>query len=155
MAYSGATTDPNQLRTAFTNAVADQASQLKALLGQQGFAQLEDYTKTIPGRALAKLLNQQLTDNGLTEAESSQLVQIVTALPPSSTHGIAGDFDTAFLGTLEAVDAHLQEVLDSNQRILDQSASFLSSNQLSTLSMVLSNSVIAQKTQGAALAQKH
>lgn len=151
MAYSGAPTDSGQLRTAFTNAVADQTSQLKALLGEQGFAQLEDYTKTIPGRALVQLLNQQLTDNGLTDAESSQLVQIVTALPPSSTRGIAGDFNPAFLGSQETVDAHLQQVMDSNQHILDQSASFLTTNQLSTLAMVLSNSVNAQKVQGEAL----
>jgi hypothetical protein len=45
-------------------------------------------------------------------------------------------------------------VMDSNQRILDQSASFLTSNQLSTLVTVLSNSVDAQKNQ-AILAQKH
>jgi len=152
LAASGALSDSNQLSAA-TNTVAPLEEQLYALLGKDGTAQLQDYNKTIPGRTLVQSLNQQLANNTLSDEQSAQLLQVVSEQPLASTHGIAGDLDPAFLGSQEAIDAHLQQVMDSNQRILDQSASFLTSNQLSTLATVLSNSVDAQKHQGS-LAQK-
>lgn len=151
---SGALSDPSQ-QNAITNAFAELYGQLHALLGDEGTAQLENYNKTMPGRMVVQSLNQQLADNSLTDAQSAQLLQVVSEQPVSSTHGISGDFDPALLGSQDAIDAHWQQVMDSDQSILDQSASFLTSNQLSTLATVLSNSVNAQKVQAAALAQKH
>jgi RNA polymerase sigma factor (sigma-70 family) len=154
LAASGALSDPSQ-GNAITNAFANLYGQLHTLLGDDGIAQLKDYDKTMPGRMLVHSLNQQMADSSLTAEQSAQLVQVVSQQPISSTRGVAGDIDPALLGSQDAIDAHWQQVMDSNQQILDQSASFLSSNQLSTLGMVLSNSFIAQKTQAAALAQRH
>ena len=154
MASSGALGDPNQ-QGSVTNAFKDLTGEIKNLLGPDGYSRYEDYNKTIPGQALVKMLDQQLSDNSLTAEQTSQLIQVVKQQPFSSTHGIAGDFDPAFSGSQETIDAHVQQIMDSNQGILDQAASFLSSNQLSTLSLVLSNSLDAQKVQAAAFAQKH
>lgn len=147
---AGGLSDPSQMSAA-TNAIAPLEAQLHALLGDEGSARLGDYNKTIPGRTLVQSLNQQLANNGLTDEQSAQLLQVVSGQPPSATGGISGDFNPALFGSQETADAHWQEVMDSNQRILDQSASFLSSNQLSTLVTVLSNSVTWQKSQAAAL----
>lgn len=151
---SGALSDPSQ-GNAVTNAFADLYGQLHALLGDDGFAQFQNYDKTMPGRTLVQSLNELLGGSSLTAEQSAQLAQVVNQQPSAATHGIANDFDSSLLGSQDAIDAHWQQVMDSNQRILDQSANFLTSNQLSTLATVLSNSVNAQKIQAAALAQKH
>ncbi len=153
MVSSGALTDPSQ-QNAVTNAFKDLAGQFTNLLGPDGYARYQDYNNTIPGQALVNMLNQQLSDGSLNPEQTAQLIQVVKGQPFGATHGIAGDFDTAFTGSQETIDAHVQQVLDSNQQILDQSAGFLTSNQLTSLATVLSNSVNAQKIQAAALAHK-
>ena len=47
------------------------------------------------------------------------------------------------------------QVSESNQRILDQAAGFLTPQQLAALAALQSDSLKAQKLQGAALTQKH
>jgi RNA polymerase sigma factor (sigma-70 family) len=153
LAASGELSDPSQ-QNAITNAFAGLYDQLHTLLGDAGLAQLRDYDKTMPGRTLVQSLNQQLDSKNLTDEQNAQLLQVVSQQSLSSTRGIAGEIDSALFGSQETIDAHWQQVMDSNQRILDQSASFLTSNQLWTLATVLSNSVDAQKNQ-AFLAQKH
>jgi hypothetical protein len=63
--------------------------------------------------------------------------------------------DPSFFSSQEDIDAYLQQVVASNQRILDQASSFLTSQQLAALEIVQSNSINAQITKAAALTQKH
>jgi hypothetical protein len=79
----------------------------------------------------------------------------VAAEPYAETHGIDGELDPAFFSSQEDIDAYLQQVVASNQRILDQASSFLTSQQLAALEIVQSNSINAQITKAAALTQKH
>jgi hypothetical protein len=77
------------------------------------------------------------------------------AEPRELMTGLLGSPDTAFLGSQADIDNFLQRVADSNQRIVQQASSFLTPEQTSALSTVLSNSITTRKLQGAALVQKH
>jgi len=147
--------DPAGARQAVTSAFGENEDQLQSLLGQAGYARYKEFSQEVPAQTTVKLLNNQLGDSPLTDDQSARLLQIVKAEPYTSTHGIAGELDTAFFGSPEDVDKHFQQVAESNQRILDQAASFLTPQQLTTLATLQSNSMTAQKLQGAALTQKH
>jgi hypothetical protein len=80
---------------------------------------------------------------------------VVKAEPASLTQGITGAPDAALLGSQADIDNFLQQVDQSDQRILQQSGSFLTPDQLTALNTVLTNSINARKLQAAALYQKH
>jgi hypothetical protein len=147
--------DPAQILKERDDLKAETEDQLKSLLGDAGFARYNEYDKEIPAQATVKLLNDQLGDSSLSDDQSARLVQVVKAEPFDSTHGIAGDLDKAFFGSQADIDQHMQQVAESDQRILDQAAGFLTPQQLAALATVQSNSVSAQRIQGAALTQKH
>ncbi len=147
--------DPVATRQAMAKSYGENEDRLQSLLGQAAYARYKEFNEEIPALTTVKLLNTQLGDNPLTEDQSTRLFQIVKAEPYGFTHGIAGDLDPAFFGSQEGIDKHLQQVTESDQRILDQAASFLTPQQLTALATVQSNSLTAQKLQGAALTQKH
>jgi len=149
--------DGNRVQTlkAMADTRTEMQNQLQALLGEAGYAQYTQFNQAIPAQTMVKLLNQQLGDNGLSDDQSAHLAQIVAAEPYAATHGIDGELDPAFFSSQEDIDAYLQQVVASNQRILDQASSFLTSQQLAALEIVQSNSINAQITKAAALTQKH
>jgi RNA polymerase sigma factor (sigma-70 family) len=136
---------------------ADQelANQLQALLGDAGFAQFKEYSFEIPARTTVSLLNAQLGESPLNAEQSAHLLQVIKAEPYNLTQGITGAPDQAFLGSQADIDSFLQQVNQSNQRILQQAGSFLTSDQLAALNSVLTKAIDARKLQAAALIQKH
>jgi len=147
--------DRVQTLKAMADTRTEMQNQLQALLGEAGYAQYTQFNQAIPAQTTVKLLNKQLGDNGLSDDQSAHLAQIVAAEPYAATHGIDGELDPAFFSSQEDIDAYLQQVVASNQRILDQASSFLTSQQLAALEIVQSNSINAQITKAAALTQKH
>ena len=143
---------PNQ---SAIDALAGLGSQLYTLLGDQGMARFKEYSDEIPARTTVTLLNGQLGDNPLTPEQSAQLLQIVKAEPADLTKGITGAPDKAFLGSQADIDNFLQQVAQSNQRILQQAGSFLTPDQLAALNAELTKAIEARKLQAAALIQKH
>jgi RNA polymerase sigma factor (sigma-70 family) len=147
--------DRGQTLKAMADTRTEMQNQLQALLGEAGYAQYTQFNQAIPAQTTVKLLNQQLGDNGLSDDQSAHLAQIVAAEPYAATHDIDGELDPAFFSSQQDIDAYLQQVVASNQRILDQASSFLTSQQLAALEIVQSNSINAQITKAAALTQKH
>jgi hypothetical protein len=83
------------------------------------------------------------------------LVQVVKAESANLTAGIMGAPDKAFLGSQADIDSFLEQVAGSNQRIVQQAATFLPADQLAALNTVLTNAINTRKLQAAALIQKH
>ncbi len=133
---------------------AELQRQLQPLLGENGYAQFTEFRKGFPADATVDLVNGQLGANQLTDAQNARLAQIVKAEPFDLTRGISGDWDPAFWGSPEDIDKHLQQVAESNQRIIQQSSGFLASDQLAALTAVLTNGVNERIAQAAALIQK-
>ena len=133
----------------------DLPNQLRVLLGDAGFARFQSFSEEIPGRTTVGLLNNQLGETPLSSEQAAQLMQVVKAEPNDLTTGITGAPDKAFLGSQADIDAFLEQVAESNQRVLQQSANFLTADQLTALNNVLTNGINSRKLQGAALIQKH
>jgi RNA polymerase sigma factor (sigma-70 family) len=131
------------------------AEQLKGLLGDAGLARFGQYSLEIPARTTINLLNGQLGDTPLTADQNAQLLQVIKAEPYNLTQGITGAPDPAFLGSQADINAFLQQVTASNQRILQQAGSFLTPGQLAALNTVLTKAIDARKLQAAALIQQH
>jgi len=139
-------------------ASADRWAGLKAdllpILGEDGWARFKAHTDEQPGHATVELLNGRLGASQLTDVQNNQLFKLVKAEPFDLTRGISGDWDPAFWGAQEDIDNHLLQIADSNQRILQQAGSFLTPDQLSQLSLVLSNGINERIAQAAAFVQK-
>jgi len=143
---------PNQ---SATDTLASLGSQLYTLLGDQGMARFQEYSAEIPARTTVTLLNAQLGDTPLSADQSAQLLQVVKAEPADLTMGITGAPDKVFLGSQTDINNFLQQVAQSNQRILQQAGGFLTPDQLAALNAVLTKAVEARQLQAAALIQKH
>ena len=128
---------------------------MHALLGDAGLARFKEYGEEIPARTTVSLLNTQLGDNPLSAEQNAHLLQVIKAEPNNLTQGITGAPDPAFLGSQADIDAFLQQVAQSNQRILQQAGSFLTPDQLAALNTVLTKAIDTRKLSAAALIQKH
>src|ERR1051326_9114056 len=108
----------------------DLKDRLHAVLGDAGYARYKEFEQEVPARAALKLLDTQLGDTHLSDAQVSGFIQLVRAEPYEAMHGLAGDMDKAFLGSSEDVDKHLLKVEQSNQHLLQQAAVILEPDQL-------------------------
>jgi RNA polymerase sigma factor (sigma-70 family) len=120
--------------------LADLWKQLEPLLGENGVARLKEAREELPARTTVELLNGRLGAGHLNDEEGAHLVQIVKAEPFDLTSGVVLT-DPGMLGAQDAIDDHLLKITASNQHILQQAGSFLTPEQLSALSVVLSNGI--------------
>lgn len=84
--------NPEAFRKLMTDAQNQINDSIKAVIGDQGFAQLATYEQTMPQRNLVNDLQQRLsyTSNPLTPAQAEQLVQILASNAPSRPASSAG-----------------------------------------------------------------
>ena len=76
-------TDPQGYQQLIASAQNDINNGLKAVLGDAGFSQLQNYEQTMPQRSVVNQLQQRLsyTDTPLTLSQADQLVQVLAANP--------------------------------------------------------------------------
>lgn len=135
------------------NIAQDLGSEIQAVLGDAGSARFKEFSEELPARTTLTLLNGQLSAP-LSAEQSASLIQIIKAEPNDLTQGIIGGPDKAFLGSQADIESFLQQVAQSNQRILQQAANRLTPDQLATLEGVLAKGLESRKLQGAAFFQK-
>ena len=85
--------DPEAFRKLIADAQNDVNNNIKAALGDAGFAQLQQFEQTQPQRTLVNDLSQRLSysDMPLSPAQGEQLVQILAANQPERRNpGVAG-----------------------------------------------------------------
>jgi hypothetical protein len=137
------------------DAAQDTGKQWQALLGDAGCARLKEYSDEIPGRTTVTLLNGELGDTPLSNEQKARLIQVVKSEPNNLTQGITGAPDKVFLGSQSEIDDFLNQVAQSNQRILQQAGGFLTADQSAALEGILTKAIEGRKLQAAALIQKH
>jgi hypothetical protein len=137
-----------------TDSSREVGDKLQALLGDAGCARFKEFSDEMPARATLTLVNGQLGEHALSEEQRQNLIQVIKSEPMNLTQGMLGGPDKAFLGSQADIDAFLQQVAGSNQRIVQQAANFLNPSQLAALDDVLAKGIDARKLQGAAFFQK-
>jgi hypothetical protein len=132
----------------------DTAGRLRELLGDAGCARFKNFSDEMPARATLTLLNEQLGSASLSADQAARLIQVIKAEPAELTRGVLGSPDKAFTGSQAEIEAFLQRVAESNQRVLQQAGSLLSPDQLNALDGVLTKAIETRKLQGAAFFPK-
>jgi len=84
--------DPQGFQQLVANAQSDVNASLKAVVGDAGFSQLQNYDQTMPQRSVVNQLQQTLSysDTPLTPAQAEQLVQVLAANPTPRANGAGG-----------------------------------------------------------------
>ena len=79
--------NPDAYRKLVTDAQNEINASIKSVIGEQGFAQLQNYEQTAPQRNLVESLQQRLATSSapLSSAQAEQLVQILAANAPQRT----------------------------------------------------------------------
>jgi hypothetical protein len=112
-------------------------AEIKALLGDERYAQFTEYQKNIGERMQLDQLKTRLEGENLAlqDAQSAQLLQAMkeekAAVPaPIPSDATQSPADVKSLMTSENIDKQLQWMDDYNRRVLDRAAQFLTPEQL-------------------------
>jgi RNA polymerase sigma factor (sigma-70 family) len=144
------------LSSVMTNAAASQKTMendLKSVLGEDGYSQYKDFTGSMADRMMLDMTKNNFADNPLSDQQQQQLLDAMK----SARKNIAATAPAPDLSNQGDRIAAMSQALDQqqlvNQSVLQQAASFLSPDQLQTLSTSQSNWMSMQKV-GIAMAQK-
>ncbi|MEY2467200.1 MAG: hypothetical protein QOD03_1721 [Verrucomicrobiota bacterium] len=121
---------------AMAEAYKEFENQLRSLLGDAGYARYIESNNEIPGRATVKQLDSQLGDNRLSDDQRERLIQLIKAEP---YRGVVVD------ASQEDLDKYFQQHAETDQRIVEQAASFLSPQQLAGLATMQSNNISQER----------
>jgi RNA polymerase sigma factor (sigma-70 family) len=114
-------------------AKAELENQIKELLGDAGYAQLDQFNHDTAAGELVKGLNRELGDKALND-EQSKRIQALFAAKPDIT---IDDMD--LLRSKESLNGLLQQLVDRGHHDLEEAASFLTSEQLAAAKTIQSN----------------
>jgi hypothetical protein len=120
-------TDPQAYQEAITAAQGPVDDQIKAALGDSGFAQYQQYQQTLPERGTVSQIQQTLSYSStpLTDDQANQLVQILAQTAPATTNtgGGRGGFGGGgpFGGGLGATTPITNQTITAAQTILSGS----------------------------------
>jgi RNA polymerase sigma factor (sigma-70 family) len=138
------------ISAASTNSVEPQ---LRALLGDDGYAQYQNYTSTLADQTMLNQYKTSFVDEPLTDQQQQQLLQVMISAR-QNTPATAPDYSTLNAAGQAAV---MQDAMDRqatiNSNVLQQAQAFLSPSQLQTLGTSQSNFLNMEKV-GMTLAQK-
>jgi RNA polymerase sigma factor (sigma-70 family) len=124
----------------------DATSQIRQLLGDEGFASYQECQKQFPARTLVDQFNKQLGPFPISAFQREALARVIEAEPPEVASGLAGDFTVRELVSPGGLDGRFAAQAESNQRILQAAAGFLSAEQVESLRLMQVSNTSAQKS---------
>jgi hypothetical protein len=116
--------DKTQFKQEVLRETNEMLGQMRSLLGEEKFAQYQDFSESIPARTILKLFKDQLEDSALNDDQSARLLALMKAETKRINH------DPSDSSSLGAADGYFQRQTESNQRILQQANAFLTPEQL-------------------------
>jgi len=128
------------------NTERDANDQVRQLLGEEGFASYQESEKEFPARTLVDEFNKQLGPFPISAFQREALARAIEAEPPEVSAGLAGDFTVRELVSPDGLDGRFAAQAESNQRILQAAAGFLSPEQVESLRLMQVSNMSAQKS---------
>ncbi len=124
-------------------------AQMKEFLGDDRYAQYEDFTKSIPDRMTLTQLKSQFGDNPLNEQQSSQLLTLMKEerqrSNPTSGENPFGSSDFNRALSEDAMNKYFAQQEQANQRVIERAAGVLSPEQVEVLGRSLTNNLSMQR----------
>lgn len=130
-------TGATNLWTAIGDEQKQSEESIKALLGEEQFAQYQDYTKTLGERMQINMFQQQM-EGGQSALQDEQLKQLMAVIreerdnnPPAMSSDLkpdAANFEKIFSGDL--LEKQMQWQKEQNQRVLERAGQILTPEQL-------------------------
>jgi hypothetical protein len=122
-------------------------AQLKEFLGDERYAQYDDFQKSLPDRMQMKQLKSQFSDNPLTEDQSGQLLAMMKEERKRATAENPTDATKDFSTVLseESMNKYLEQQEQINSRVLERASQILSPEQAEILGRSLTNQLAMQK----------
>lgn len=135
-----------EIGKAAQDSMASNDAQMRALLGDDGFAQYKDYSESLVDRTLLNQMLPSFSDDPLTSDQQKQLLQIMRTARQSSSP-VPGQAEAPanpgdFTGNM---DRAMEQQEQANAQVLQQASAFLSPEQLQTLGNSQSNFISMQK----------
>ena len=127
------------------NTEQDATNQIRLLLGDAGFAGYQECQMEFPARTLVDQFNKQLGPFPISAFQQEALARVIEAEPPEVASGLAGDFTVRELVSPDGLDGRFAAQAESNQRILQAAAGFLSPEQVESLRLMQVSNMSAQK----------
>ena len=123
---------------------------LQSLLGDAGYAQYQSFTKNdLADQTMFTAMKNDFINNPLSDAQQQQLLQAMKSARQSATANNPLDLSQANPSDKLAVMGQvMQQQEQINQNVLQEAATFLSPEQLQTLSTSQSNMIAMQKLMG-------
>lgn len=123
----------------------DTTNRVRVLLGEEGFAKFDEWQKEFPARALVEQFEKQLGPFPTSAIQREALARVIEAEPPEVADGLAGNFTVRQLVSPEGLEGRFQAQAESNERILQAAAGFLSPEQVESLRLMQASNMSAQK----------
>jgi RNA polymerase sigma factor (sigma-70 family) len=123
----------------------DATNQIRVLLGDGGFASYQECQMEFPARTLVDQFNKQLGPFPISAFQQQALARVIEAEPTDVAAGLAGDFTVRDLVSPDGLDGRFAAQAESNQRILQAAAGFLSPDQVESLRLMQVSNMSAQK----------
>ena len=127
------------------NTERDATNQIRLLLGDAGFAGFQECQMEFPARTLVDQFNKQLGPFPISAFQREALARVIEAEPPEVASGLAGDFTVRELVSPDGLVGRFAAQAESNRRILQASAAFLSPEQLESFRLMQVSNMSAQK----------
>lgn len=139
-------------RTALQKTLADDKkeydSQVKEMLGEERYAQFEEFNKSLPDRMAMTQLKSQFGDNPLTDSQSTQLLGVMKEERSRATAdgNVAPPADVTTGFSEESMNKYFAEQEAINLRVVARAEGVLSPEQVEVLGRSLTNNLSMQRT---------
>jgi len=145
VAFTEGTLTADSAVQAEANTEQDATNQIRLLLGDPGFASYQECQMEFPARTLVDQFNKQLGPFPISAFQQQALARVIEAEPTDVASGLAGDFTVRDLVSPDGLDGRFAAQAESNQRILQAAAGFLSPEQVESLRLMQVSNMSAQK----------
>jgi hypothetical protein len=123
----------------------DTTNRVRLLLGEEGFTRFDECQKEFPVRALVEQFEKQLGPFPTSAIQREALARVIEAEPREVAESLAGNFTVRQLVSPDGLEGGFQAQTESNERILQAAAGFLSPEQVESLRLMQVSNMSAQK----------